>query len=261
MHSPAHTLRQKLAEGRPVLGTFLVELVGPAVVNALADAGFDFVMVDTEHGNQDAHEIETMVEVGFQAGICVLMRPPSGQRDLITKWLDAGAGGVLVPAISTMAEVEQVVRVTKYMPVGKRGVHLFRGHTRHRPVEDAPTFLAEANADLFTLIQIELAAALELADEIAATDGVDGLYIGPGDLAVDLGVAGQWNNPKLHEAFRTIAAACKKHGKILACHADHVKDMPMLREIGVQMFGYFCDIGVFKSAYTDVAQQFKTAME
>ena len=260
MHPPAHKLRQAIADGRPVLGTFLVELVGPAVVNALADAGFDFVMVDTEHGNQSQHEIETMIEVGLQAGICVLLRPPSGQRDLITKCLDAGAGGVLVPAISTMEQVEQVVRVTKYRPVGKRGVHLFRGHTRHRPV-DAATFIEEANADIFTLIQIELAAALDIVDQIAATEGVDGLYIGPGDLAVDLGVPGQWNNPKLHDAFRTIAAATKKHGKILACHADWVKDMPMLREIGVQMFGYFCDIGVFKNAYADVAEQFKAAME
>ena len=259
MHPTAHRLRQAIAAGRPVLGTFLVELVGPAVVNALADAGFDFVMIDTEHGNQGPHELETMIEVGYQAGICVLMRPPSGQRDLITKWLDAGAGGVLVPAISTMEEVEQVVRATKYRPIGKRGVHLFRGHTRHRPV-DAPTFIEEANADIFTLVQIELEAALDIVDQIAATEGVDGLYIGPGDLAVDLGVAGQWNNPKLHEAFRTVAAACKQHGKILACHADRVKDMPMLRAIGVQMFGYFCDIGVFKNAVTDVAEQFQKTM-
>jgi 4-hydroxy-2-oxoheptanedioate aldolase len=260
MHAPAHELRKKLADGRPVLGTFLVEMVGPAVVNALADAGFDFIMIDTEHGNQDQTEIATMIEVGYQAGICMLMRPPSGQRDLITKCLDAGAGGVLVPAISTMAQVQQVVQVTKYSPIGKRGVHLFRGHTRHRPV-DAPSFLEQANADLFTLIQIELAAALEIVDQIAATQGVDGLYIGPGDLAVDLGVPGQWNNPKLHEAFRTVAAACKRHGKILACHADFVKDMPMLRQIGVQMFGYFCDIGVFKNAYTAVADEFKQTME
>ena len=256
MHPPAHKLRQAIAEDRPVLGTFLVELVGPAVVNALADAGFDFVMIDNEHGNQSAHEIETMIEVGYQAGICVLMRPPSGQRDLMTRWLDAGAGGVLVPAISTMEQVEQVVRVTKYRPVGQRGVHLFRGHTRHRPV-DAATFIEEANADLLTLIQIELAAALDIVDRIAATEGVDGLYIGPGDLAVDLGVPGQWNSPKLHEAFRTVAAATQRHGKILACHCDWVKDMPMLRQIGVQMFGYFCDIGVFKNAYVDVAKDFR----
>ena len=92
-----------------------------------------------------------------------------------------------------MEDVLNAVRATKYMPIGKRGVHLFRGHARHRPPDDPAAYMAEANRDLLTLIQIELASALPLVDAIAATKGVDGLYLGPGDLSVDLGVPGQWD--------------------------------------------------------------------
>lgn len=243
-----------------MLGTFLVEFSEPATVHVLADAGFDFALVDCEHGNHDPRAVEALVEAGLHAGTCVLVRPPTADRDLITRILDAGAGGVLVPAVDSMEQVHQAVRVTKYRPIGRRGVHLLRGHTRHRPV-DAPAFLAEANRDLLTLIQIELAGALSIVDQIAATEGVDGLYVGPGDLSVDLGVPGQWKAPVVQAALAQVAAACRKHGKIMGCHADRVEDMPGLRELGVQMFGYFCDIGLFRAAASAVSGDFRKALE
>lgn len=261
MHPAAHRLREKLANGEPVLGTFLVEFTGPAVVSALADAGYDFATIDCEHGNQDPRQVESMVEAGYQEGLAVFVRPPDPSRGLITRVLDAGAAGILMPAIQSLDQVQQVVRATKYWPVGKRGVHLFRGHTRHRPAApDAATFMAEANHDLFTMIQIELEAALQIVDQIAATPGVDVLYVGPGDLSVDLGVPGQWQSPVVQEAITQVAAACRKHGKVMACHADRVEDMPRLRDLGVGVFGYYCDIGLFKSAAAGIAQQFRSAL-
>ena len=137
---------------------------------------------------------------------------------------------------------------------------MLRGHTRHRKV-DAATFLAEANRDALTLIQIELEGAVALADQIAATEGVDGLYVGPGDLSVDLGVPGQWNAPVLHAAIEQVAGACRRHGKIMACHADRIEDMPRLRGGGVQLFGYYCDIGLFKAAAAAVAAEFRQTLE
>jgi 2-keto-3-deoxy-L-rhamnonate aldolase RhmA len=120
---------------------------------------------------------------------------------------------------------------------------------------------AEANRDLLTLIQIELAGGLAIVDQIAATEGVDGLYVGPGDLSVDLGVPGQWNAPVVQAALAQVAVACRKHEKIMGCHADRVEDMPRLRELGVQMFGYFCDIGLFRTAAAAVASDFRQVMK
>jgi 2-keto-3-deoxy-L-rhamnonate aldolase RhmA len=253
-------LREKIEMGRPVLGTFMVEFSGPAVVSVMANAGFDFLFIDGEHGNQNPREVEVTIEAGYQAGLCTIMRPPDGNRAVITRSLDAGAGGVLVPFCSTLDDVRQVVRATKYTPIGKRGTHLFRGHTRHQRPDDPAAFLAEANRDLLTLIQIELAAAVPLVDQIAAIEGVDGLYIGPGDLSVDLGVPGQWKSPVMLNAIRATVAACRKHGKIMGCHTDELKDAAMLREMGVQMFGFACDIGMYSQSAASVVGEFAEAL-
>ena len=260
MHPSARALREKIEKGRPVIGTFLVEFTGPAVVSAMANAGFDFLFLDTEHGNQNPREVETTIEAGYRAGLCTIIRPPDANRAVITRSLDAGAGGAIVPFCATMDDVFEAVRATKYMPIGKRGVHLFRGHTRHRAPDDPAAYMAEANRDLLTLIQIELASALPLVDAIAATEGVDGLYLGPGDLSVDLGVPGQWDAPVMTEAIRATAAACRKHGKIMGCHVGNLELAPMLREMGVQMFGFQCDIEIYAAAAASIVNDFTKAV-
>ena len=257
MHPPARLLREKLAAGHAVLGAMLVEFGGPAVMGTMADAGFDFVLLDCEHGHANPRDTEISIEAGYQSNLCTIVRPGGIERGPITRWLDAGAGGVLVPFCSTLDEVRQAVRFTKYAPWGQRGVHLLRGHTRHRPTKPAD-FMAEANRDLFTIIQIELAGAVSLVEEIAALQGVDALYIGPGDLSVDLGVPGQWSSPPVMDAIRRTADACRACGKIMGCHVDQVTDIPRLREQGVQMFGYFCDIGMFQAVSKRVTAEFRS---
>ena len=168
MHEPARRFREKLAAEKPVIGQFLVEFSGSAIVNVLARAGFDFLVIDCEHGNYALRDVETMLEAGWNAGICMLVRTADATRSLITKALDAGAAGIVVPAIDSLEQVRAAVRASKYRPIGRRGVHLLRGHTRHRVVEPQ-RFMDEANRDLLTFVQIEFAKAVEVAQEIAAT--------------------------------------------------------------------------------------------
>ena len=259
MHGPGRIFREKLAAEEPLIGQFLAEFSGPAIVNVLARAGFDFVMIDCEHGNYSFRDIETMLEAGWNAGICMLVRTADTSRSLITKALDAGAAGIVVPAIDSLEQVRAVVRASKYRPIGRRGVHLFRGHTRHRAV-DPQRFMEEANHDLLTFVQIELAKAVEVTEEIAATDGVDGVYIGPGDLSSDLGIAGQWDAPQVTKAMEQVITACRKHRKIVGCHADDINAMPRLGAMGIQMFGFFCDIGMFATAAAESVQRFRRTM-
>jgi len=255
MHKSAHELRTAIASGRPVLGTMLVDHASAAVISILAESGYDFIMLDCEHGNFGPREIESAIAAGLAENLCVIVRPPYEGRELITRALDAGAGGILVPAVGSMEQVHSIVRASKYYPVGKRGVHLLRAHNRHRAVESVQ-FLAEANRDLITLVQIELKSALEIADEIAATSGVDGLYVGPADLSTDLGIAGQWNAPTVLNAIGKVGESCRKHGKIMACHAGQIATMPPLRKLGVQMFGYDCELGIFRQQATALRKEF-----
>lgn len=260
MHPAARTLREKIEKGIPVVGTFLVEFTGPAAMSVTAKAGFDFVFIDTEHGNQNSRDVEVTIEAGYQAGLCTIIRPSDTNRAVITRSLDAGAAGVIVPFCSTLEDVYQAVQASKYAPMGKRGTHLFRGHTRHQPPDDPAAFLADANRDLLTIIQIELAAAVPLVEEIAAIEGVDGLYVGPGDLSVDLGVPGRWNAPVLLDAIRATAAACRKHGKIMGCHTDKMEEAAGLRAMGVQMLGFQCDIGMYSTMATSVVREFRSVV-
>jgi len=255
MHPAARALRAKLAAGQPVFGIMLVEFTGPAAVTAAVTAGMDFLFLDHEHGNQTPREIESTIEAGWHAGLCTILRPPDANRAVITRGLDAGAGGILAPMCATLDDVRQVVRASKYPPVGQRGTHLMRGHTRHQPV-DAPTFLAEANRDLFTIIQIELTESLHLVDQIAAMDGVDGLYIGPGDLSTALGIPGQWRDAAVLDAIRATSDACRRHGKIMGCHLNDLHDAAELRTLGVQLFGYACDIAVYQTACRQATESF-----
>jgi len=191
--------------------------------------------------------------------VATLIRPPCVDRGMITRSLDAGAAGVLVPFCATMKDVEDAVRATKYTPVGRRGTHMYRGHTRHR-IPDTAVFMAEDNRDLLTIIQIELSEAVGLVEQIAATAGVDGLYIGPGDLSVDLGIPGQWPAPVMLDAIRAAAVACRKHGKILGCHFGDVGNACMLRDLGVQMFGFECDLGIYHAAISKAVGEFSHMM-
>ena len=260
-HSQAAEIRRKVAEGEAVFGTFLVDVTSPAIMHLVAAAGFDFVMIDNEHGNHDPRELERMIESGLAGDVCVLVRPGGTcDRGTITRSLDAGAGGIVFPNVSTMEQVRQIVEFTKYRPVGRRGVHMMRGHTRHNPPTSLREFMAAANRDLLTIVQIELASAVEIADEIAAADGVDALYVGPGDLGVDLDVPGEWDAPALQEARKSVLAACRKHGKIAASHIEEIHHAPELRKIGVQMMGYGCELSIFKSAMSGTVKDLRDAI-
>lgn len=256
MHSAARSFREKIARGRPVLGTMLVEFSGPAVVSAAVNAGLDFVIIDAEHGNFAPREIEITLEVSSQAQLPAFIRPPTIDRGLLTRSLDAGAAGALIPFVSTLEDARLAVQATKYTPVGRRGVHLMRGHTRHRPTSPAQ-FMAEANRDLLTMIQIELREAVLLVDQIAELEGVDVLYVGPGDLSADLGVPGQWDSAVVRDAIARTAAACRRHGKIMACHVGSVAAAQSLSSLGVEMFGLEADIVLLQQALSERVAEFQ----
>lgn len=259
MHEAARQLRTLMAQ-RPVVGTFVLEFCSPSVVHVMADAGLDFALIDCEHGHCSSRDAESLLDAAWSRNFPTLVRVGSPDRALITRMLDAGAAGILVPAIASLSEVEQVVRASKYRPVGRRGVHMLRPHTRHRPPADLRGYLASANRDVLTLIQIELAPAVDLVDEIAAMPGVDGLYVGPGDLSVDLDCPGEWNSDRIWQAISATAAACRKHGKFLGCHYDSPALLPRLLALGVQMLGHACDLGIFRNSCAHIVDEAAAAL-
>jgi 2-keto-3-deoxy-L-rhamnonate aldolase RhmA len=193
----------------------------PAIVSVAANAGLDFVMFDMEHG---AFSFETLSDASSLArgiGIDCFVRVPELSKGNISRALDCGVTGVMVPMIRTAQDAELFALWSKYAPLGACG---FGGNGAHTGYHDeggsSVSFMQEENPRILTITQIELAEAIENIDSIAAVEGIDALLIGPADLSNSLGVPGDFNHPKMDEAIKKVAKAAKDHGKGFGFHAS-----------------------------------------
>jgi 2-keto-3-deoxy-L-rhamnonate aldolase RhmA len=206
------SLKQRLRRGELVVGTIISELRNPNVAYMLAQCGFDFFIVDGEHGAYSWETISDMIAAARGAGIEVIVRIPEIRRETILKPLDSGATGLLVPQVNTPQEAKSVVEHAKYPPQGKRGAALRRAHNRYARV-DAASYLEQANQETFIAVQAESREAIANLDAIAAVEGIDCLFAGPFDLSVSLGFPGQVNHPEEVAAIDRMLSACRQSSK------------------------------------------------
>jgi 2-dehydro-3-deoxyglucarate aldolase/4-hydroxy-2-oxoheptanedioate aldolase len=202
-----HQFRPRLTAGELLVGT-LVTLPAPAIAEILADLGFDWLFVDTEHGPFDALETQALLQAAGSRYPC-LVRVPAGEEVWIKKALDVGATGVIVPQVNSVEEAERVVRLCKYPPEGTRGVGLARTHGYGSRFQE---YVAVANQVVTVVIQIEHADALEDVGAIVSVPGIDAVLIGPYDLSASLGRMGQVDHPEVLDAIAQIRAACLAAG-------------------------------------------------
>lgn len=212
-------IKEKLLSGGKIYGTMLRLVRNPAICQLARQAGLDFVMLDSEYPN---YGIETMHDLCLAcnlAGIAPLVRASMLSKDCVSRSLDCGAQGVMVPMTETAEMAQELVKWSKYPPLGARGFAaggapvLYVKGARHA---DA---MREGNAAVLSIAQIETARAVDNLDAIAATPGVDVLLVGPNDLSISLGVPGDTGGEVMRAAIDKVAAACKKHGKAFGLHA------------------------------------------
>ena len=196
--------------GTLLQGTFL-NLGSPLSARMAAQTGFDWVLIDLEHGAGTEETLASLL-LAVEGSTCApIVRVVSNNQDSIKRALDLGAVGVMIPYVSTAAEAEAAVSYTRFPPVGCRGVASSTvatgfGMWTDRYHQSAPT-------DVTTIVQIETREGVENAGEIAAVDGVDVLFVGPLDLSFNLGCAKQFDHPDLHAAFDQVVQACRSHNK------------------------------------------------
>lgn len=205
-------IKKRIQKGELVLGTIISEVRNPNIAYMLAQCGFDFFIIDNEHGSYNPETIANMVAAARGAGISVIVRIPEITRENILKPLDSGAAGLLVPMVNSAAEAEEIIRHAKYPAMGNRGAAIRRPHNKYAKV-NAGEYLKQANENTFIAVQAETTLAIENIDEIASVEGVDCVFVGPFDLSISLGIPGQIDHPDEVAAIEKIAAACKKHNK------------------------------------------------
>lgn len=214
--NPAHPLlapinhcKNRLAENIVCYGLFLVS-ASSLVAECCATRGPDWLLVDMEASPADRHDLVQMLQALNGARATGMARVARNERQLIEAALDSGALGLMVPKVESADEARAVVDCAYYPPKGRRGVNPVRCSGYFRLL---PDYFTEANRSIMTIVQIESAKAVAAANEIAAIEGIDILFIGCGDLACDLGQAGQVEGPEMERAIDRVLKACQQHGK------------------------------------------------
>ncbi len=208
-----YSIKKRLQNGELVLGTIISEVRNPNIAYMLAQCGFEFFIIDNEHGTYNFETISNMIAAARGAGISVIVRIPEIKRESILKPLDAGAAGLLVPMVNNATQAKEVISHAKYPPMGNRGAALRRPHNLYAKV-NAGEYLEQANRNTFIAVQAETTESIKNINGIAEVEGVDCIFVGPFDLSISLGIPGQINHPLEKEAIEKVAAACKKHKKV-----------------------------------------------
>lgn len=234
-------------------GTFL-NLASATSVEIAADAGFDWLLLDFEHGSGGSSQLRELLHACRFSDVTPIVRIPSLDRDWVKFVMDSGAGGIMFPFVSSVTEAEQAVSYLKYPPVGTRGVAGAIRATNYG--KDWAEYFGEANDQSLAIVQIETRHAVEEAAEIAAVPGVDVLFVGPLDLSVSLGCPGDYSQPEFIEALEKVIEACKIHGKtpgILSKdpHLEQHKDM------GFRFMAYGSDTGAIVAQMQQYVQSLR----
>jgi 4-hydroxy-2-oxoheptanedioate aldolase len=204
------TLRSRILTGETLFGAWC-GLGSPAAAELLGLAGYDWVVVDLEHGAATEADLLSHLTAIETTGAAAIVRPQSGERLRIGRALDLGATGIVVPRLDTPAQVEETVSFLRYPPDGGRGVALLTRGARNGAVGHAD--VSTINRDIVGIVQVESPSAARDARDFAAIDGVDVLFVGPADLSHSLGVPGQFDSEAYVSALLGVVDACRAEGK------------------------------------------------
>jgi 4-hydroxy-2-oxoheptanedioate aldolase len=254
-------IKERLASGKIVRAMHAVGFATPRIMEMVGLLGnIHGVWFDQEHATISHRELEVLLIACRAAGLDAFARVPPTDYATVMRPMEAGCSGVMIAQVRTLDEVEQAVQWAKYPPMGRRGFFGGNIETQFGKV-DMATHVANANRDRWLAIQIETVEAVEIVDQIAATKGVDWLFVGPADLSANLGVPGDFLHPKCIEALKRVAAATKKVGKawgILSRDAEHARKC---RELGCQFFSIFGDVDFLRAGIEALEKRFAELMD
>ena len=251
-----NNLKLKLKDGGLAVGTMISEIRNPNLAYLLAQCGFDFFIIDNEHGSYSPETISNMIAAARGAGVLTIVRIPEIRRETILKPLDCGAAGLLVPQVNTAHQAKEIMTHAKYPPLGNRGVALSRAHSLYaRP--EAESYLSQANETSFIAVQAESPEAIRNLESIAATPGVDAIFVGPADLSVSLGIPGQVAHPDEVQAIGRVVEVCQKHRITPGIHMSNLEMLGAWIKKGMRFISFSSDVDMLARGATDSLIQLK----
>lgn len=246
-------LKSEMKAEKMLIGTFL-KTPAPELIEVLAKSELDFLALDCEHAPFDRGRMDHCLGMARALGVPMLVRVPVGTPSEILKALDSGAIGIIVPHVDTVEKAQDIARAARFGH-GGRG---YAGSTRWagfgtRPMAD---LLAQSIEETIVIVQIEEPEGVEAADAIAAVDGIDGIFVGPADLAVCYGKT-DMSDPVVLDAMGVTGQAAKRAGKTFMTFAANAGAAPKLKELGVTMFFVASDHGFMLNGANAAAKALK----
>lgn len=246
-------VKRKLEAGEIVFGSF-VKLDAPAIVELYGIAGFDFVILDAEHGCYTHAGIENMIRTCERMGMSSVVRTPDAGEANILHVLDSGASGIQVPSLKSAAEVREVIRKAKYWPLGERGS---ARACRAAAYGTLPDYEQRANRETLVSVHVENKEMVEDIEALCAVDELDVLFIGPGDLSASLGHPGDAAHPDVVAAIDRVieVAAGRKHIGTVVANAAQLESYVAR---GVHYIAWLSEVGMLRGALNAAAANFKS---
>ncbi len=207
----------------------------PAYVRHAAHFGFDCIWLDLEHRLISEREVQSLLAFAHLSDIDIMLRAPTLEKTGLYRYLEDGAAGLMIPHVSTPEKAAMLVDAVKFPPIGNRGID-GAGLDSDFLIDDYETFPDRANEETFLVVQIETPEAVANVDAIAATPGVDGMFVGPGDLGLRL--KHENSDLTLESAFEQVAAAAARHGKAWGCPVGTREDLQKRRSQGGQLLAH-----------------------
>lgn len=244
--------RRLLAEGRCAYGPFM-KTKDPMFVEIVGIAGFDFVILDMEHGQGSWECQQENIRAAELAGALPIIRVPRLEENVIGAALDIGAAGVQIPQVRTAQQARLAVKYSRFHPWGMRGVCRFVRAARYSSRERKEYF--ESSKELLVIVQLEGVEAVENLDAILEVDGIDILFIGPYDLSQSLGIPGEVESETVTEKMKEIIRKAEKKGKIVGTFVDRMEMLNFWRDAGVRYLSYSVDSGLFMDACRNLTME------
>ena len=213
----AAKIKQTFKEGKVSIGSWM-SMAHVSIAEILASAGYDWVVIETEHTAIDVSEVLHLIIAIGGSGAIPLVRLAWNDPIQAKAVMDSGAAGILVPMVNSKTDAELAVKSIKYPPLGFRGVGLARAQGYGVTFD---TYVRDANRDSLLMVQIEHIDAARNIDEILSVPGIDGTFIGPYDLSMSMGLPGELDHPEVEAAKRRVLEATKAHGLIPGIHLVH----------------------------------------
>jgi 2-keto-3-deoxy-L-rhamnonate aldolase RhmA len=252
-------LKEKMKKGEVAFGTAIYSF-SPAIVELGGFCGLDFCRIDNEHAWRQDESAETLLRGGILSGIVPLLRVDKDNPYLVRKALEAGAGGVIVPHVNSRKEVEEIVKAAKFPPLGKRGYGglCLSGQWGVRGGTD---WMEWSNEETLVIPMIEDPSAIPQIEEIMSTDGLDGVFFGPADFSISVGVPLQTTHEKVMNALRRTIEAADKYGKFVI-HGAGFPQWETARkawELGVKAIELGHDVTILRAVWEKTIREFHKA--